>query len=454
MNKISSPKNTFRKWFLQKSAFQRKLIIEMEMWVKGINNFFLIEYHPLTDKEINLISIKDYSEELIVLSAGISRLIRIFTLLVDREMLLKSSFANYLDQVRSGELLFKEDLINLWKEGNPDGELIQSIDIFTTMKTLIDNLTIKKDISFPTFLNVGKLINMEFRNNRFLYYMVNRPIDAVVDKIDNRALRYVIRGISNNFLKRSVAIFIAKFLRILKYMEFAKIFSDAPIEIKKYLIIFVLIYAEIKKIIDLMTKQYLYNEEVPADFIEMIDGFIFSISMDMKKIMKKELVGFLGNNHPPYLYMKIENSCGIMENAIKQTVVSIAQYFDKNIQGTDIFEDFQTKLEQSLILREEIYELYTISRNLINSSNYEKAEINIQPLINKLELFRRGSMKFLMFKDWYDFDNFYNELSHTLNQKALHLTLNKFSAFLATLLKEVNKRAVLYDFPFDKPIYE
>ncbi len=454
MNKISSPKNTFRKWFLQKSAFQRKLIIEMEMWVKGINNFFLIEYHPLTDKEVNLISIKDYSEELIVLSAGISRLIRIFTLLVDREMLLKSSFANYLDQVRSGELLFKEDLINLWKEGNPDGELIQSIDIFTTMKTLIDNLTIKKDISFPTFLNVGKLINMEFRNNRFLYYMINRPIDAVVDKIDNRALRYVIRGISNNFLKRSVAIFIAKFLRILKYMEFAKIFSDAPIEIKKYLIIFVLIYAEIKKIIDLMTKQYLYNEEVPADFIEMIDGFIFSISMDMKKIMKKELVGFLGNNHPSHLYMKIENSCGIMENAIKQTVVSIAQYFDKNIQGTDIFEDFQTKLEQSLILREEIYELYTISRNLINSSNYEKAEINIQPLINKLELFRRGSMKFLMFKDWYDFDNFYNELSHTLNQKALHLTLNKFSAFLATLLKEVNKRAVLYDFPFDKPIYE
>jgi len=439
---------------MQKSSFQRKLIIEVEMWTRGINNFFLIDYHPLTDKEINLISIKDYSEELTVLSAGISRLIRIFTLLVDREMLLKSSFANYLDQVRSGELLFKNDLINIWKEGNPDGDLIQSIDIFTTMKTLIDNLTIKKDISFPTFLNVGKLINMEFRNNRFLSYMINRPIDAVVDKIDNKALRYVIRSVSNNFLKRSVAIFIAKFLRILKYMEFAKIFTDIPLEIKKYLIIFVLIYAEIKKIIDLMTKQYLYNEEVPADFIEMIDGFIFSISMDMKKIMKKELVGFLGNNQPSHLYMKIENSCGIMENAIKQTVVSIAQYFDKNIQGTDIFEDFQTKLEQSLILREEIYELYTISRNLINSSNQEKEEINIQPLINKLELFRRGSMKFLMFKDWYDFDNFYNELSHTVNQKALHLTLNKFAAFLATLLKEVNKRAVLYDFPFDKPIYE
>lgn len=454
MNKLSNAKTSFRKWFFQKSPFQQRLIIEMEMWVKGINNFFFIEHHPLTDKEVNLISIKDYSEELIVLSSGLNRLIRIFTLLVDKELLLKSSFANYLDQVRSGELLFRNDLFSLWQEGNPDVELIQSIDIFTTLKTLIDNLTIKREIAFPTFLNVGKLINMELKSNRFLYFILNRPIDAVVDKIGNKALRYVIRGISNNFLKRTVAIFLAKFLRILKYMEFSKIYTDVALEIKKYLIIFVLIHAEIKKIIDLMTKQYLYNEEVPGDFIDMIDGFVFSISMDMKKIMKKELVGFLGNNQPSQLYMKIENSCGIMENAIKQTVVSLAQYFDKNIQGTDIFEDFQTKLEQSLILREEIYELYSISRNLINTANSEKSEINIQPLLSKLELFRRGSMKFLMFKDWYDFDNFYNELCHSITQKTLNLTLNKFSTFLATLLKEVNKRAVLYDFPFDKPIYE
>jgi hypothetical protein len=143
-----------------------------------------------------------------------------------------------------------------------------------------------------------------------------------------------------------------------------------------------------------------------------------------------------------------------MQNSLQQIIVALGQFFDKTLEGTDIFEDFQTKLEQSLKLREDIWELMVISNKLAEEIEKASDEVDISVLLNKLEQFRKGSMKFLMYKDWYDFDNFYNELLKGTNPKSIGFTLHKFSTYLSTLLKEVNKRAVLYDFPFDKPIPE
>ena len=392
---------------------------------------------------------KDYCEELRVLSAGLNRMSRIFTLLVDKEILLKTSFASYIEQVMRGDIYQAAEDISPLPKDSQDADLIKSIDIFNTIKSLIENLTIKRNISLPAFINVGRLINLQIKNNNFLNYVIDRSLDHNIDKLENRSLRYVIRSINDPSIRKPIGLIVSKFFRMLNYLDCAKMYSDNPLEIKKNFIIFVLIHYEIKKIIEFMTKQFLYSEAVPIDFIDMIDGFIFSVSMDMKKIIKKELVGFLGNEQSSHLYTKIENSCGIMQNSIKQTVVALAQYFDKAIEGTDIFEDFQTKLEQSLKLREDIWNLLNISATI--SQNYDPANptIDVSPLMTNLESFRKGSMKFLMFKDWYDFDNFYNELMASNNPKALHLALHKFTTYLSTLLKEVNKRAVLYDFPFE-----
>jgi len=422
--------------------------------LKGIDSFFYLEYHPLTDKELTLIPVKEYSEEIKVLSASLSRLSRICSLLIDKEILLKNSFASYIENIMRGTLIQKEATLEMLPEDNLDTQLVRSIELFTTIKSLFDNLASNKNITLPVFVNVGKLIHLQIFSVTLFKYMLVRSVDAAIDRIENKPIKYIINGIADPFLRKSVGILVYKFFRLLSYLNFAKVYTDNPWEIKKSLMIFVLIHYEIKKIIDFMTKKFLYSEQVPIDFIDMIDGFIFSISMDTKKIIKKELVGFLGSNQASHLYTKIENSCGIMQNSLQQIIVALGQFFDKTLEGTDIFEDFQTKLEQSLKLREDIWELMVISNKLAEEIEKASDEVDISVLLNKLEQFRKGSMKFLMYKDWYDFDNFYNELLKGTNPKSIGFTLHKFSTYLSTLLKEVNKRAVLYDFPFDKPIPE
>lgn len=453
MNKDNNFKGAFSRWFFSKTENQRKLILEMEMWLKGIDCFFYLDYHPLTDKELSLIALKEYNEELKVLAAIIGRLSRICSLLIDQELLLKSNFAFYIENILRGGIVQKNEFDKILSDNEFDSELVRSIELFTTVKSLFESLTVSK-IMLPTFVNVGKLVHIQIFSVPLFKYILCRPIDAKIDRIKNKPIKVVIHSIQDSFLRKSSGILIYKFFKLLNFLEFAKIYSENTMEIKKSLVIFVLIHYEIRKIIDFMTKRFLYSDQVPVDYIDLIDGFIFSISMDTKKIMKKELVGFLGSNQASHLYTKIENSCGIMQNSLQQVIVALGQYFDKTIEGTDIFEDFQTKLEQSIKLREGIWELMTISNKLANDFEKSNADLDITPLLTKLELFRKGSMKYLMYKDWYDFDNFYNELMKSVNTKSLGLTLHKFSTYLSTLLKEVNKRAVLYDFPFDKPLPE
>lgn len=453
MSKNNNFKSEFSQWFFSKTENQRKLILEMEMWLKGIDCFFYLDYHPLTDKELSLISLKEYNEELKVLSAVIGRLSRICSLLIDQELLLKSNFAFYIENILRGGLVQKNEFGNMLSNNEFDSELVRSIELFTTVKSLFESLSVSR-ITLPTFVNVGKLVHIQIFSVPLFKYMLCRPIDTKIDRIKNKPIKLVIHSIRDSFLRKSSGILIYKFFKLLNFLEYAKAYSENTMAIKKNIVIFVLIHYETKKIIDFMTKRFLYSDQVPVDFIDLIDGFIFSISMDMKKIIKKELVGFLGSNQASHLYTKIENSSGIMQNSLQQVIVSLGQYFDKTIEGTDVFEDFQTKLEQSLKLREEIWELMIISNKLVNDFEKTDDDIDISPLLTKLELFRKVSMKYLMYKDWYDFDNFYNELIKSINLKSLGLTLHKFATYLSTLLKEVNKRAVLYDFPFDKPLPE
>ena len=44
---------------------------------------------------------------------------------------------------------------------------------------------------------------------------------------------------------------------------------------------------------------------------------------------------------------RVENSHGILKDCFQQSVVQLAQVFDPEVEGSDIFPDFTAKLEQS-----------------------------------------------------------------------------------------------------------
>jgi hypothetical protein len=162
------------------------------------------------------------------------------------------------------------------------------------------------------------------------------------------------------------------------------------------------------------------------------------------------LVCFAELNQAPAIYARVENAHGLLRDCFQQSLVALAVVFDPSFDGATAFEAFRTKLEQSLHLREDIWRLLCHLRRF--ESRPEKTAV--APLIERITLFRDTSLRFLMYKDWDEYDRFLDAVQSARNLEELLKTIHLLATFLETLLGQINMRAVLANHPFDYPPLE
>ena len=59
----------------------------------------------------------------------------------------------------------------------------------------------------------------------------------------------------------------------------------------------------------------------------------------------------------------------------------------------------------------------------------------LQPLLRSFEEFRQTSLKYLMFKDWEEFEKFMEEIEASKTREALRFALHKFRIFMEALVR-------------------
>ena len=143
--------------------------------------------------------------------------------------------------------------------------------------------------------------------------------------------------------------------------------------------------------------------------------------------------------HAPPIFAKVENSHGLLKNSLQQSIVQISQAFDSRFDGKQLFSTYTTRLEQSRRLLQEIASLLESVHQFEDIADHE----GLQPLLRSFEEFRQTSLKYLMFKDWEEFEKFMEEIEASKTREALRFALHKFRIFMEALLGEVSKRAVL-----------
>ncbi len=108
-------------------------------------------------------------------------------------------------------------------------------------------------------------------------------------------------------------------------------------------------------------------------------------------------------------------------------------------------EPSQTKLEQSLELRRELWALVRLVRGVSNAGESPTAA----RVLEALAAFGEGGQRYLMYKDWEALERFAEEIDSARGAGELSRTLHRFEAYLETLFGQVNMRAILAERPFD-----
>ena len=98
-------------------------------------------------------------------------------------------------------------------------------------------------------------------------------------------------------------------------------------------------------------------------------------------------------------------------------------------------------------------DLWTLLQ-LVRRAEKEPEHDAIQNLLNYLDSFYEGSLRYLMFKDWESCERFMEEIGAARNTAELVSVLHRFTAYLEALGTQINMRAVLINHPFDYPELE
>jgi len=181
--------------------------------------------------------------------------------------------------------------------------------------------------------------------------------------------------------------------------------------------------------------------------------------METKRVYLQELRELLQKKSYQYIRGKIENSQGILENLMEQSILQISQFINSQIQGEDIFESVETRLQQSLKLREDIAALLRFLTLFGEKSPSPKERVEVfEVLKNFMLYFESFTFKLLRYDDYNAFGSFFNDILTIKKEDILgpEMTFKKilekihyFRVFLEMTLRHIENRAELRDRPLD-----
>jgi hypothetical protein len=215
--------------------------------------------------------------------------------------------------------------------------------------------------------------------------------------------------------------------------------------LKPLLPIFTLVNSETSELLEHIEQRALKYVATEKHILEALDGTAYALRMELRKAFEYELAGVKAERQPHYVYAKIENAHGLLRNCYQQSIVSLAQLFEPELQGTQLFSFFQTKLDESLSLRGELWKLL----RTVRKTAQDHAETKLANLSELLGAFREHDLRFLMYKDRESFERFNEEIEQATGKPQIVHVLHRFEAYLETLFSQVNMRAVLSNHPFD-----
>lgn len=422
-------------------------LFELEMWVKCFDRFFRIKNHPLSEQEARDIVRRDFSEELKIVRNVSLRMSYLCTELMTEERAEINRFDRYIENYIKREYVLDGFIEKLMQQPTPEDSLSLLTESLADLRAIIDDLARLPKVSFVAFTSIGKIINREIKRCRYIDLLIAYKFKPQFDRIENHRLAAIIKGITHDQLRQDVAKIFLELFRLLRYLNFIAEDLEKDKPLKNSLLIFSLINSEVRLLLEFIENKVLKLRNLPAEINQAVDSCAYALSMELRKIFGRELVGFVYLRQAPPIYAKVENSHGLLRDAFQQSVVALAQVFDLDLRGDEVFPQFQTKVEQSLTIRNDIWRMLVYVRRFMDTGTKE----GIASLIERISLFRDASLKYLMYKDWDAYEQFLEEVIVARTMGEIMDVLHRFAVFLETLLGQVNMRAVLADHPFDYP---
>jgi hypothetical protein len=422
-------------------------LFELEMWLRSFERFFRVGAQPLSDRETRALALRNWSEELRLVDNTLMRVVRLLNSILSEERVDLTRFDRYVESSLAAEEDLDPYIEKLVRHTTPETALTLLRESFEDIHLLLLDLVKLSRLPHPTFQAVGKILYREVRRSDLVALLIDKKFKPVHDRIGNRAVSRIIRGLADPAEKRQAAKVFLELFRLLHYLEYADPARLPEEELRDTILLFALVVADTRLLLSYIERRVLKGRDTSLPLYQVYDSFVYCLPLELKKVVNTELTDVSVTRQAESVRTRVENSHGILKDCFQQSVVQLGQALDPSIDGGRIFPDFMARREQSLKLRDGLVAAVRALRDF-QTARDEAAAVRMKEEISR---FYDHHIKYLMYRDWSGFELFYIEILKCSSLGALAQIAHRFETFLVTLLREVQKRSLLQGGGRDEP---
>jgi hypothetical protein len=260
---------------------------------------------------------------------------------------------------------------------------------------------------------------------------LQKQLDSVLKSIKGPAVQEAVRSIFTDLARLCDA------LRIVEINAS----EGGPLPVT--LALFSLVESESKSLIRFIERRIPKIKSIKGPLRQVLDGTSFALRHELKRVFGHELIGISRELKTNKVRADVMRAHGLLSNCFQQSIIALAQVFKPSISAENLFEDYRDRLEQSTMLLRDISSLMELARVAAETRDDEANDL----LIRDLRAFCHGSMHYLMYKDWDEFDDIAREVMTSHGSARHGFLLHCFATYLEALINQVQMRAVLHDQP-------
>lgn len=415
-----------------------ELVFEIGLWLSGLESFLNVRNHSLAEDGRAKAALRDWTKEF---GLTHSTLLRCSRLTFQLGKTIK-------DEDSSEELDFDFEMDSFSKKS--EFSVDEIYNLAQALKNLIalnEGLMRAAPLKFGEWSAWSNLLGEKFKSVEVFGKLVESAEktgekflpDALQNLLANKSLPLA--------LEYDLKLILPRFAKILKWLSVVDkmLKNDEPL--KPSLLIFSRIYEQIQEMMTFVNNRLLRFSNEDDALFGSLDGAAYTASIELRKVYQHELAGLAEIRQTPLIYAKTETAFSLLNDSFQQTLVNFAQLIEPEIEPTKLFPNFQSKLKQSLVLRQSLWQTFQVVQNA--ERNPDKTQL--ESLNKQVTDFLNNSLHFLFYKDMETVERFIEEVLVTNDKKDLVPILHRFGAYLETLFGQVNMRIVLAAHPFEYP---
>jgi len=413
------------------------LAFEIGLWLSGLESFLSVRSHSLAEENRAKAAVRDWAKEF--------RLTHSTLLLCSRlTFQLGKTLRDKEDSADEIDLDFEVESFTQSFEISPD-EIHKLSQVLKTAILLNEALLRAAPLKFGEWTAWSG----------FLYEKLKsvKAFDQLIEMAEKQGERFLPEVLQNLLettplplaLESDLRLVLPRFGKILKWLSMIDRMLKQDEPLKPSLLIFSRIHEQIQEMMTYANNRLLrLSDEDNALLFASLDGAAYTASIELRKVYSHELAGLAEIRQTPLVYAKVETAHSLLNDSFQQTLLTFAQLIEPNLEPTKLFPNFQSKIKQSLVLRQNLWQIF----QSVQKTEQNPEKIPLENLRRELTDFLNTTLHFLFYKDMETVERFIEEVLVTTDKKDLVPILHRFGAYLETLFGQVNMRAVLAEQPF------